>query len=149
KRAGELDANPLPLGEQLTALEKKLGELQKNPDKPSSDLTAAEAEAAKTAEEADKARKALEEARAEQAATENEVVRLKEEATRNPPPADITAKLAAARATRFQARQAATNALEFFETSTKKANVAKDKLAQAKSENPAETLAATKAALAK
>src|SRR5262249_17232641 len=80
---------------------------------------------------------------------EKEVVRLKEEAARNPPPADITAKLATARAVRFQARQAATNALELFETSTKKANAAKDKLAQARSENPAETLANTKAAVAR
>src|SRR5260221_154992 len=149
KRLGELDANPRPLADQLAATEKKISDLQKNGQKPSADLQAAEAEAARTAAEMDAASKAVEQAKAEQKAREDEVVRLKVEAAKSPPPAGITGELANARAVRAKAREAATNSLDVLQVKTRAAHTAREKLDQAKSENPAEVLASAKAALAK
>ena len=101
-------------------------------------MQAAEAETAQAAAEMEQAAKALTEAKAQQTARETDVVRLKEEAAKNPPPADITAKLAAARAARARAKQATTNALEMLQAKTKTTSAAKEKLAQANSENPTE-----------
>ncbi len=149
KRLGELDANPRPLAEQLAATEKKIGDLQKNGLKPSADLQAAEAEAARASTEREAATKAMEQAKAEQKVKEDEVVRLKAEATKTPPPTDITAQLERARTVRAIAREAATNSLEVLQVRTRAAHAATEKLEQAKSENPAEALALAKATLAK
>src|SRR5262249_41795519 len=145
KRIGELDSNPLPISDQLAAAEKRVTELQKAGSEPSPNLRAAEAAAAKAAGEMDEAGKTLEQARAEQTAKENEVVRLKAEAAKNPPPADITAQLASARAVRAKARQAVTNALEVLQSKEKQVAAAKEKGVQARAENPAEALAAARA----
>ncbi len=134
KRVGELDANPTPLAEQLVAAEKRVAELQLRGSKPSAEEQAA---------------KALEQAKAEQTATEQEVVRLKEEAARNPPPADIQLRLAAARETRGKARAARTNATELLQARTRQADALREKLAQLKSEDPAGALAAAKALILK
>jgi chromosome segregation ATPase len=144
KRVGELDANPAPLAEQLAAAEKRVAELQHRGSNPSSELPAAEAGLARATEEMDQATKALEQAKAEQAATEQEVVRLKEEAARNPPPADIQLRLAAARETRGKARAARTNATEVLQGRTRQTEALREKLAQLKSDDPAEALAAAK-----
>lgn len=146
---GELEANPLPLAQQVAVLEKKIAELRANEGKPSGELAAAETESGRAAAAAEIAAKALESAKSEQASKEKEVVRLKEEAAKTPPPADMAAKLAAARAERFQARQAVTNALEILHAKTKDAAGAKAKWEQAKSQNPADALAAATATLAK
>src|ERR1043166_9898995 len=97
----------------------------------------------------DAAAKRLEHARAEQKATEDEVVRLKAEAAKIPPPPGMTEKLAAARAVRAKARQAATNALEVLQAKTKQSNAPKEEFAQVKAANPADALAAAKALVAK
>lgn len=149
KTAGELESNPLPLAEQLAAAEKRAAELQKNAGKPSPALQAAESEAAKAAADMEDAAKTLEEAKAGQTSKENDVVSLKAEASKTPPPDGITAKLEAARALRAKARQAATNALEVLQAKTKTASAAKEKLSLAKSENPADALAVATAAVAK
>ncbi len=149
KRVGELDCNPLPLTEQLVSAEKRLAELQKNGNKPSPGLQAAEREAAQATAESEAAARALEQATTAQTAKENEVAQLKLEAAKSPPPAGIAAKLQAARDLRGKARQATTNALEVLQAKTKAASVAKEKLAQAQLENPADTLAAAKATLTK
>ncbi len=147
KRLGELDPNPLPLADQIAATEKKISELLKNRNKPSAELQAAQARAAKMKAEAEEAAKALEQARAEQKARENEVVRLKVEAAKTPPPAAIAAQLEMARAARAKAKLTTTNTLEVFQIKTKEAKAAEEKLEQAGSENPGQALALAKAAL--
>jgi len=149
KQIGELEPNPLPLADQLAAAEKRIADLQKNANKPSANLQAAEGEAVKANTELDQATKALEQAKAEQTTRENEVVRLKAEAAKTPPPADIAEKLENARAVRFKARQSATNALETLQAKTKAASAAKEKLAQIQAENPADALASLKASAAR
>jgi len=149
KRLGDLDPNPPPLTEQLAAAEKKIAELEKNVGKPSPNLKAAETEAANATTSVDEASKALEEVKAEQATREKEVVRLKAEAAKTPPPTGITELLAAARSVRAKARQATTNAVEVLQTRTKELVAAKAKLAQTKAENPAEAITAAQAAAAK
>ncbi len=144
KRVGELDANPAPLAEQLASAEKRVAELQHRGSKPSSELPSAEAGLARATEEMEQAAKALEQAKAEQTATEQEVVRLKEEAAKNPPPEDIQLRLADARETRGKARATRTNATEALQARTRQAESLREKLAQLKSEDPAEALAAAK-----
>jgi len=149
KRIGEIDPNPLPLSEQLAAAEKRIAELQKNANKPSPNLAAAEAELTQATAEMDRASKVVEEARSEQTARENAVVHLKEEAAKPSPPGDIAAKLETARAVRAKTRQATTNTLEVMQARAKDVIVAKEKLAQAKLDNPTEELASLTAAVTK
>jgi outer membrane murein-binding lipoprotein Lpp len=147
KKIGELDLNPLPLSAQLATLTKKIADLQTGGNKASPDTEAVEAEAAKAAEEMDKAAKSLEQAKTIQKAKEDQVVRLKLEAAKNPPSGDVTAALAAARAARAKSREAVTNCTEILQVKTRQAEGLHQKLQHLKSENPAETLAAAKAAL--
>jgi len=97
----------------------------------------------------DKANKALEQAKANQTDRENAVVKLKETAAKNSPPADIQEQLTAAREARAKARESATNALELVQTKSNELQAAKAKVSQAKSENTAELLSAANATVAK
>jgi len=147
KRLAELDVNPLPLSEQVAAVEKKLQELQARADKPLPAVVEAETKLGEASAEVDKANKALEQAKAEQTDKENEVVKLKEIAAKSSPPADIEAKLAAAREVRAKARTAFTNATEAVTAKTKNVDAAKKRVADSKAENPADKIAALQAAL--
>jgi predicted nucleic acid-binding Zn-ribbon protein len=149
KRLAELDLNPAPLAEQIAAVAKRLQELQARGDKPSPALTEAEAKLAAAKGEVDTAKKALEQAMAEKTAKEGEVERLKVEAAKTPPPADIQAKLASAREVRGKAREAFTNATEALKTKTAAIDVAKTKVAELKAQDPADAIAAAQARLAR
>ena len=149
KRIGEIDANPSPLAERLAAAEKRVNDLERRGDKPSPAIVEAEAEVLKLTGAAKDATAALEKAKAEQKSTEDEVSRLKEVAAKASPPADIQVKLADARAVRQTAREATTNLTEIATLASKELDRAKEKLTEAKAENPAEALAAAKALVAR
>lgn len=145
KPAGELNVNPPSLAEQLVAAEKKLADIRGQTQGASDRLTAATNECAKAEAVLTAARKALDSALAEQAAREAEVVRLKAQST-NQPPADLEARLAAARAVRAKAREAAANARPPADAAAAALEAAKAKVAKAKAELPAaELVAATTA----
>lgn len=149
KQLARFEANPLPLAQQVAHLEKRIAELQTRGDKPSPALIAAEADLANATAAVDKANKALEQAKANQTDRENAVVKLKETAAKNSPPADIQEQLTAAREARAKARESATNALELVQTKSNELQAAKAKVSQAKSENTAELLSAANATVAK
>jgi hypothetical protein len=149
KRLAELDLNPAPLAEQLAAVEKRLQELQARGDKPSPAMTEAEAKLASAKAEVDNSKKALEQATAEKTAKEAEVERLKVEAAKTPPPADIQEKLASAREVRGKAREAFTNATETLKAKTAAVDTAKAKVAELKAQDPADAIAAAQAQLAR
>jgi hypothetical protein len=147
-RLGELDANPLPLAEQIIAAQKRLLDLQSRGDQPSPALTAAEAGCIKLNDELEVARAESTQAKSDFEGKAKEVVRLKELATRPGPPADLDQQLAAARAAREKARAANTNAVNLLETRTKQAAAAKSELELLrKSSDPKAELAAAQAGL--
>jgi hypothetical protein len=147
KRLGELEVNPLPLADRIASAEKRLRELQGQGDKPLPAVVEAESKLANANGDVEKANKALEQAKAEQTEKENEVVKLKEIAATSSPPADIQARLAAAREVRAKAREAFTNATENLKAKTKNVDTAKTQLAALKAENSADKIAAAQALL--
>lgn len=150
KRAGELDANPLPLAAQLTAAQRKVEELQSRGDQPSPAVVSAEKELARFTTELEATKVLAEKARAEFATKAQEVVRLKVLSTQATPPADVADKLAAARATREQARESNTNAAVKLARLEQDFAGARDKLGALRSakDGPAE-LAAARATVAR
>src|SRR5688572_15052892 len=66
KRLAELDANPLPLAQQIATLEKQIHEMQSRGDKPLPAVAEAEAKLAKASADLDEAKKDLEAAKAAQ-----------------------------------------------------------------------------------
>ena len=149
KRVAELDTNPRPLAEQIAALEKKLHELKMRGDKPIPEVVAAEAQVVEANAELDKANKAVEQAKAEQTAKEAEVERLKVEAAKTPPPADIEARLADAREVRGKARAAFTNATQTVKAKSSAVDSAKAAVAELKKQDPQELIASAESRLAK
>jgi predicted nucleic acid-binding Zn-ribbon protein len=149
KRLAELDLNPAPLAQQMAAVEKRIQELQARGNQPSAELVAAETKLDEVKAQVEKANKALEQATAEKTAKEAEVERLKVEAAKNPPPADIQTKLTAAREVRGKARTAFTNATEELKAKSAAVETAKAKAAGLKGQDPAEALAAAQAQLAR
>ena len=149
KRVAELDTNPKPLAEQIATLEKKLHDFKTRGDKPVPEVVAAEAKVVEANAELDKANKALEEAKAEQTAKEAEVERLKVEAAKTPPPADIQARLADAREVRGKARAAFTNATQTVKTKSSAVEAAKAAVTELKKQDPQELIASAEARLAK
>ena len=149
KRLAELDLNPSPLAEQIAVTEKRIQELQARGDKPSPEMVAAEAKLAEARAEVEKANKDLEQATADKTQKEAEVERLKVEAAKSSPPADIQSKLASAREVRGKARAAFTNATETLQAKTASVEKAKAKVAESKGQDPAEALANAQAKLAK
>ena len=157
KRLGELDTNPLPLRTRLKTAEEKLKDLVARKDKPSPELVAAEEKFAKAKAGLDAANKAAETAKADQKTKEDEVVRLKEEASKAPkelltqvyPPPELEAKLAKAREVRGKAREATTNALQAIESKKKEFEAAEAKVKELKGKEPAALIPAVEAEIAK
>jgi hypothetical protein len=149
KRVAELDTNPRPLAEQIAMLEKKLNELKTRGDKPVPEVVAAEAKVVEANAEVEKANKAVEQAKAEQTAKEAEVERLKVEAAKTPPPADIQARLAEAREVRGKARAAFTNASQTVKAKISAVESAKAAVAGLKERDPQELIASAEVRLAK
>jgi hypothetical protein len=150
KRRGELDANPLPLADRIAATQKRIEELQTRGNQPSPELRAAEAEQGKINEELAKTRTLLEQAKTEQSSKEADVVHWKEMAAKATPPADIQAQLSAARAERFKARQATTNATQIVARTAEQAKATQEKVTSlAKAADPVAALAEAKATLTK
>lgn len=149
KRLAELDLNPPPLATQIAAVEKRIQELQARGDQPSSELIAAEAKLVEAKAQVDAAKKTLEQATAEKAGKEAEVERLKVEAAKNPPPADIQAKLAAAREVRGKARQAFASATEALKAKISTVETAQAKVTELKAQDPAKALADAQTQLAR
>lgn len=149
KRITQFEVNPLPLAQRVAEVEKRIGEIQARGDKPSPALMAAETDLARARAAMDEANRVLEQAKARQTDKENAVARLKEIAANSSGPTDIQEQLAAARASRGKARDATTNALEWVQTKSKDFQSATDRLAEAKAENTADTLAAAQAKVVK
>jgi WD40 repeat protein len=144
-RLGELNANPPPLAEQITAAERRLAELQPRATAAAEAVAAADRSQAQAAAALEAATKALDSARHQQAARENEVVRLKQ--LTNAPPPDLDALLAAARADRQKAREATTNALQLVQTRTRELEVARAEVAKARAGSPDAAMADARAVL--
>lgn len=147
KLAGELDANPPPLAEQLAAAERRLAELQAGrPPAKSAEQTAAESTLAKLKAELDAAQAAADKARADFLAKAADVVRLKELSTSTAPPAGTDAKLAAARTARETARPVHTNTTVALAEKTRALAAAQSKLGLAPApSDPAASLAEARA----
>jgi Planctomycete cytochrome C/Anaphase-promoting complex subunit 4 WD40 domain len=146
RRLGDLNANPLPLRDQLAAAEKRLAELQEQKGKPDVAISTAEAELAKLEAAIASAQASAEKARGLQAAKEQEVVRLKELTNSPSRPADLDQQLVSARASRLAAREALTNAVSKVDVASRDLGVAKAKVESLrKSHDPAALLAAAEA----
>jgi hypothetical protein len=130
KRVGELDANPLPLGEQLVVARKRLADLETHGDTPSPALAAAESEVSRITAEVELAKVEAEKAKTDFAAKAQEVVRLKAEAAKADAPADVADKLVRARAAREKARPIHTNTVVALGEKSRQLTSAKEKLAK-------------------
>ena len=128
RRLGDLDANPLPLRDQLAAAEKRLVELQQQNGKPDPAIAAAEVEVTKAGAAIASTQAGVEKARSLQAPKEQEVVRLKELTNSPARPADLDQQLVSARAARLTAREAVTNAVSKVDVATRELAAAKEKI---------------------
>ena len=149
KRIAELDTNPRAVAEQIATLEKKLHELKTRGDKPVPEVIDAETKVAEANAELEQANKTVEQAKAEQTAKEAEVERLKVEAAKTTPPADIQARLADAREVRGKARAAFTNATQAVKAKNAAVESAKAAVAEWKKQDPQELIASAEGRLAK
>ncbi|MFM1769609.1 MAG: Chromosome partition protein Smc [Verrucomicrobiota bacterium] len=150
RRLGSLDANPPPLAGQLAAAERRLAALQSNSPAaaPPGPEAAAAATLARLQSEATTAQAAADRAKADFLAKAAEVVRLKALSTGANPPADIEARLAAARAAREAARPLHTNTTVTLAARTQALEQARGKAgakAAAPAPDPAAALAAARA----
>jgi len=141
RRLGELDANPLPLRDQLAAAEKRMAELMER--KPDAAMANADAELTKVGAGVVSAQASAEKARTLQAAKEQEVVRLKELTNSPSRPADLDQQLLSARAARLTARETVTNAVSKVDVATRELAGAKAQIERLrKAHDPAVPLAA-------
>lgn len=131
----ELDANPLPLGEEMQALQKRIAELEKAVHSTPSESERTEKLEAEAKVAATKAEATVTKAQAEQTEAEEAVKRLKDVAAGQAPPGDIDAQLAKARETRATARAATTNAIEVLEARKKDAGSVTNKAAELTRQN--------------
>ena len=146
RRSGDLDANPLPLRDQLATAEKRLAEIEEQKGKLDPAMTAAEVEVTKVGVAMASAQASAEKARTLQAAKEQEVVRLKELTNSPSRPADLDQQLVSARAARLSAREALTNAVSNVEAATRELVAAKAKVESLrKAHDPAALLAVAQA----
>ena len=137
KRLGQFDANPRPLNERIATLQARIAELKARGDKPSSKVAEAESAVAKMEAEEASAKARAEAAQADFNAKAQEVVRLKDLAAKPNPPADIEAKLAAARAVREKSRAERTEATNAVATLSQQLSTSKAMLEELrKTHNP-------------
>lgn len=114
KRVSELAANPPTIAEQIAIAQQRVNGLQSRGEKPSAAKVAADAAVAEAAKELEKLSNAVQQARAVLTPKEAEAARLKAEVAKQSTP-DLVAKHQVARATRYEARLALTNAVGAFE----------------------------------
>lgn len=150
KRLGELDCNPRPLAERITAAQARIAELRTRGDNPSPALAEAEQALSKLESELAGARRQAEKVQADFATGAAEVVRLKDLAAKPNPPADIDARLVSARALREKARAARADATNAVETLSQNISTSKAKLeALRKTHNTVAELATAESELQK
>lgn len=149
-RLGSVDANPLPLAEQIASVEKQVAEIQARGDKPSPTLVAAEETLRKAEAELASARGAAEKAQSDFEGKAQEVVRLKELAAKTSPPAGIAAELASARSAREDSRGKRTAATNTVASTSRQVTDARAKLeGLRKSDNPQAQLEVLQAKLSR
>jgi hypothetical protein len=146
RRLGELDANPLPLTEQIAAAQKRIEAIQSRGDQPSPAVADAEAALAEAKAQLETARAAADRAKADFTTTAAEVVRLKAAAAMPNAPADLSGQLAAARATREKSRETNISMAASLEAKGQQLTTAREKLDRLKkSDDPQAELAAARA----
>jgi hypothetical protein len=143
KRVGELDANPLPLAEQLAAARKGLGEIQARVNEAEKKAAAAEADLTGRTAAVESARKTLAVAQREATATENTLAELRRAETDTLP--EVRSRLVAATNIWDRAMVETTNASLVLQTHTKELDAAKASVAKARADVPGAALVAAQA----
>ena len=144
KPLGQLDANPLPLGERLAHAQKLVEELVARSNQPPAEITAATNLVGELTVKVSDAAKAAEKAGADFKAKAKVVAKLKETTAQANPPADINDQLTKARAVRESARAVNTSATAALEGANQELAKAKARLAELKKTDTTDELAAAR-----
>jgi hypothetical protein len=142
---GQLDPNPLPLGERLANVQKLVNDITaRSSNQPPTEVTAAEKLLNDLKTKEDEARRTAEKATADFKAKAEVVAKLKETAAQANPPADINDQLTAARSTREAARALNTSSAAAVQSVRQELTNAMTKLAELKKNDTAAELAAAR-----